>query len=177
MFKIIKPYHHLVKKVWQDCVAGDSPENASGLDRTGFQAMQQCFLFHVALTAKLPLNDLNKWNLGTPAAITRCMMRAWEIAPTPEHTAKDWLALRGIQQKIVDADGCVVPDIVMRGGHRAVPRADGSGNLESRFRNRQRKATLTVWKIHLSAQACFDSLTTASQADLMEKAEIATEKE
>lgn len=68
-----------------------------------------------------------------------------------------------------------MPDIVMRGGHRAVARADGSGNLESRFRDRQRKSTLTVWKIHPSAQGCFESLTTASQADLQEKAEAAAE--
>lgn len=175
MLKIEKPYHHLVGKVWQDCVGGDSPENASGLDRTGFQAMQECFLFHVALTTDLPLNDPNKWNLGTPAAVTRCMFRAWEIAPTPEHTAKDWMALRSIQQQIVDAEGCIVPDIVMRSGHRAVPRADGSGNLESRFRNRQRKSTIGVYAVHESAQGCFDALTEESQADLMEKAELEAE--
>lgn len=173
LLKIVKPYHNLVSKVWQDCVVGDSPENASGLDRTGFEAMQQCFLFHVALTAKL--DDSNKWNLGTPAAATMCMIRAWEIAPTPEHTAKDWIAFRPIQQMIVEAEGRVVPDIVMRGGHRAVARADGSGNLDSRYRNRQRKETLTVWKVHPTAQACYDALTTASQADLLEKAAIDAE--
>lgn len=135
--------------------------------------MQQCYFFHVALTTKLPLEDPNKWNLGTPASVTRCMFRAWEIAPTPEHTAKDWMALRDIQQKIVDVDGCVVPDIVMRGGHRAVARADGSGNLDTRLRDRQRKSTLKTWKIHPSAQECYDSLTLASQEDLAEQAEVA----
>jgi len=170
MLKITQPYHHLVNQVWRDCVVGDSPENASGLDRTGFQAMQQCYLFHVALTAKLLRDDPNKWSLGTPTSVTQCMMRAWEISPTPEHTAKDWMALRGIQQRIVDAEGCVVPDIVMRGGHRAVARADGSGNLESRYRDRQRKSTLSVWKVHPTAQACFNALTEASQEELMEQA-------
>lgn len=82
-FKIVKPYHHLVEKVSRDCVGGDSPaENASGLDRTGFQAMIQTYLFHVSLTVKLPIDDPNKRNLGTTAAVTRCMVRAWEIAPT-----------------------------------------------------------------------------------------------
>ena len=68
-------------------------------------------------------------------------------APTSAQIVSDIQGLPKVLEKIIEARGCVVPDEFTRGGRRA-RRADDTGDLTSRWRNRQRKETHVYPHLH-----------------------------
>ena len=70
------------------------------------------------------------------------MERAWKVAPTSERIVDDVMGLEAVLDKIIAADGAVVPDEDLRSGRRE-RRSDGRGECTKKVRKNQRKSILT----------------------------------
>jgi hypothetical protein len=129
-------------------IVGDSPEMCRALDAHGFSDLKAAiFKFSSLTTAVYTAGDPRIFNLGTPAAVFSCIERAFTVAPSSKRIVEDILVLELVIDKIIAAEGCVVPDEDMRHGRRAraaewkTIRPDGAP-LKSKPRARQRKETL-----------------------------------
>ena len=100
-----------------------------------------------SLTSILPKEDPARFKMGTPAEVESTLRRCWTVAPTSDQIVSDILALPRVLEKIIEANGCVVPDEFLRSGRRE-RRADDEGNLAGRKRPRQRIATNTDLVLH-----------------------------
>jgi hypothetical protein len=146
-----------VKPCYRDSVCGDSPEQARGTDSFGFRDLELSMAYHIALTYELGRDNPNKFQMGTPAEVWRCMMRCWTVEPTSERVIQDFMDYPRIQDMIIGSEGCVVHGEAMRSGHR-VRRADGKGMMKERLRTSSRVTKPPIRPVHTDAQASFDTL-------------------
>jgi hypothetical protein len=59
--------------------------------------------------SKYPVNDPRRFLMGTPTQVWRTIERCWEIEPSSKRIMEDINALPRILDKIIAANGCVVP--------------------------------------------------------------------
>jgi hypothetical protein len=105
-------------------IVGDSPEMCRALDSHGFADLKAAIYKYASLTSVCPLGDPRRFNLGTPAEVLRCIKRAFAVAPSSKRIVEDILVMGLVLDKIIAAEGCVVPDEDMRHGRRARRRVD-----------------------------------------------------
>ena len=123
-------------------VVGDSPELCRALNSYGFGNLAASMLYHSSLTSVYPVGDKRRFEMGTPKELWRTMTRCWEIGPTSERIVEDIEKLPRVLELIVEAEGCVVPDLAFRNGRRW-RRADDKGFCKMKPKTRQRKLTNT----------------------------------
>ena len=144
-------------------LVGDSPE-LMPLDAHLFSDLSQELWRHVAITSNLPESDPRRFSTGTPAEMERSVVRAWQVAPTPDRIVEDCTAIPKRIERIIEAKGVAVQDIYFRSGRR-YRAANDARDLEHKPRKRQRKATCTEAKpVHPDAQSSWDALC-ASDSD------------
>ena len=85
--------------------------------------------------------------MGSPAEVWSTLTRVWKVSPSPEQIVADVMALPAVLDKIIEVDGCVVPDEDFRGGCRAT-QGDDLSHVEPRVRKRQRVSTHTHLELH-----------------------------
>jgi len=77
---------------------------------------------HVAITCELPLDDPNRFKLGTPAELSDTMERTWEVCPPPGRIVQDISHFPVALDAIIAARGAKVPELDNRRGRRVVRR-------------------------------------------------------
>ena len=164
-----------VAKRYKGKLPGDSPEMARALDSYGFAYLSRSVKLHTSLTSVLPVNHPNRFNMGTPKAVWSTLDRVWKVAPTSAQIVADIDAFPDVLQKIVEAEGCVVPDEDLQRGRRA-RKADDSGNLTGRLRKRQRKATQMDFDLHPDCAPAL-AILHAAQIRVMEEAAEAEDED
>ena len=143
-------------------VPGDSPELCRGLDSHGFADLKGAIEYHVSLTSAYEVGDPRKFGFGTPAEVQHTMERVWQVAPTSERIVEDISCFHEVVKKIIEAQGCVVPDEFLRTGRRA-RRADDKGVCKVKPRKRQRKETnQKIQDVHPDAVEARATFTSAS---------------
>ena len=100
-------------------IVGDSPEMCRALDSHGFADLEAAILAYSSFTSVYAVDDPRRFKLGTPDEVFRSIERAWDVAPTSKRIVEDILALPRVLSKIIEYEGCVVPDEVLRHGRRA----------------------------------------------------------
>ena len=108
------------------CV-GDSPELCRGLDSHGFADLDYAVSFCCSLASVYPRDDerRRRWNQGTKKQLFGVMEAVWlNVAPTSERIIEDLEYLPTVVKKIIEYDGAVVPDEVIRSGRRALSEHD-----------------------------------------------------
>jgi hypothetical protein len=121
-------------------VVGDSPEICRGLDSHGFADLGEAITYHCSISSAYDPDDPRRFGMGTPAEVWSTVTRCWEVAPTSERICEDIMRFPEVLDKILERNGCVVPDEFLRTGRRA-RRADGNGEVKHKPRKRQRKET------------------------------------
>lgn len=145
-------------KYYAGRVVGDSPEFARGLDCHGFAHLAQSMGYNIALSSRYPVGDPRRMEMGTPAQVMNTIKKYWEMCePTSKQIVDDILGFPDMLQKVIDAKGCMVPDLALRTGRRYV-HAGGTGQLEHKPRARQRKETLISRPCHPDCIAARDSI-------------------
>ena len=143
-------------------LVGDSPELCRGLDAYGFADLDADTTRNSTLSSVLPHTDERRFKLGTPAEVWWSMARTWEYSPSSERIVEDISALPRVLDVIIEHKGCVVPDLFLRSGRRALTaqeRQDGkAGAVINAPRKRQRKATLEGRKCHHTLECCRELL-------------------
>ena len=99
-------------------IVGDSPEMCRALDSHGFADLKAAILSYVSYTSVYAIEDPRRFNLGTPEAVFSCIERAFSVAPTSKRIVEDILALPMVLDRIIENEGCVVPDEALRHGRR-----------------------------------------------------------
>ena len=128
------------------CV-GDSPELCRILDAHGFSDLEKSISHHVAISSFLPFDDDRRFNMGTPKEVMRTMARCWEVAPTSSQIIVYAEKYKEILEKIVAAEGTMVPGTALRSGRRALNHK-GDGEIITRLRQSNRKALLRGRILH-----------------------------
>jgi hypothetical protein len=128
------------------CV-GDSPELCRILDAHGFSDLEKSISHHVAILSFLPFDDDRRFNMGTPKEVMRTMARCWEVAPTSSQIIVYAEKYKEILEKIVAAEGTMVPGTALRSGRRALNHK-GDGEIITRLRQSNRKALLRGRILH-----------------------------
>jgi hypothetical protein len=82
--------------------------------------------------------------MGTPDQVLSTMFRCWEVEPTSESLVKYIEKFPFVPDKIIEKQGCVVPDEFLRTGRRA-RRAD---DKDDPLRGSQRKNYMVVRPLH-----------------------------
>ena len=143
-------------------LAGDSPEICRGLDSHGFAYLVLSMSFHCCLSSLYAVGDPRAFRMGTPAQVESTMRRCWQMEPTSECIVKDIKKFPFVIDKIIEAEGCVVPDLFFRTGRRAA-KLKGEGFCKNTPISRQRKSTIqyVIRPIHPDCQEAFDSLSRA----------------
>jgi hypothetical protein len=83
------------------------------------------------------------------------MFRVWEVEPSSKRIVEDIQAFPRVLQKIIDAQGCVVPDEFLRSGRRE-RRLDDKGDCTARLRGHQRKANMAARPLHPDAHEAYE---------------------
>jgi hypothetical protein len=149
-------------------VTGDSPELCSGLDRNGFADLSLSIAFHCSLSSIYPSDDIRAFRMGTPSQVEAAMMRCWMMEPTSQRIIQDITKFESVLDRIIEAQGCVVPDVFLRTGRRGdalhddprYQKLNGKGALKNKAINRQRKATIQSVQrpIHPDCEEAFNIL-------------------
>lgn len=122
---------------------GNSPENARGLDAYGFFDLEHAMSFNCALAHVYLFGDERRiFGQGTPRELWFLMEQTWSVvgAPSNARIAEDIEGWERVCQKIVAAEGCIVPDENFRTGRRE-RKMHGDGNRKTRLRTRDRIST------------------------------------
>eukprot|EP00732_Lithocolla_globosa_P001950 Lithocolla_globosa_v1_NODE_1125_length_2811_cov_40.797210.p2 type:complete len:118 gc:universal NODE_1125_length_2811_cov_40.797210:1717-1364(-) len=88
------------------------------LDSNLFSDLEYGIKQHVANTTDLPINDPNKFLLGTHAQVSSSLRRTWEVFPTSERIVQDIDRWPKALEAIIEHDGAKVPEIDNRRGRR-----------------------------------------------------------
>jgi hypothetical protein len=134
-------------------VCGDSPEICRGLDAHGFADLKLSMAFHTSLSSKYEFDDPRRFGMGTPAEVWRTMCRCWEMEPTSARIVEDVLQFGMVLEKIIAAEGCVVPDEFLRNGRRGRS-SNGKFDLKNKPVQKQRKNTMHARPCHPD---CFEA--------------------
>jgi len=89
------------------------------LDSHGFADLKAAILAYSSFTSVYAVDDPRRFKLGKPDEVFRSTERAWAVAPSSKRIVEDILALPRVLSKIIEYEGCVVPDEVLRHGRRA----------------------------------------------------------
>ena len=100
-------------------VVGDSPEMCRALDSQGVADLMAAIFAYSSFTSVYAVDDPRRFKLGTPDEVFRSTERARTVAPSSKRVVEDILALPRVLSKIIEYEGCVVPDEVRRHGRRA----------------------------------------------------------
>ena len=79
------------------------------------------------------------------------MELCWAMEPTSDRIIADIEDLEPVLDKIIDAKGCVVPEINLRYGHRLISH-NGGRVLTRKVTQRQRKHFLQLGPVHPDAE-------------------------
>lgn len=116
------------------------------LDSHGFADLKAAILSYVSFTSCYDNDDPQKFNLGTPDAVFSSIERAFTVAPTSKRIVQDIIGLPMVLDKIIEYEGCVVPDEALRHGRRLENHWEsvkpGKTPLKNRPRSFQRIETL-----------------------------------
>ena len=124
-----------------------SPGNRSRVIKT----LQDCLQsVNNKMDYKLPRDNPLKFQLGTPTHAFSCMMRCWQVEPTPARVLQDIESWEFTLDKIIEARGTVVSGLALRHGHRWA-KANGKGESTNRMVRSQRKGTLSSRPVHADA--------------------------
>jgi hypothetical protein len=123
-------------------VVGNSPELCRSLDSFGFADLKFTVNFSVALTSIYEKDDPQRFNMGTPQQVASSLRRAWEVAPTSERICEDIKGFERTLDRIIEANGAVVPDMNLRSGRRYVS-LKGDKPLQHKPRQSQRTRLLS----------------------------------
>ena len=82
------------------------------------------------------------FNQGMPEQVWHLMEQTWTVvgAPSNDRIAEDIAGWERVVDKIIEADGCIVPDENFRTGRRA-RRMHEEGDRKTKLRKRDRKST------------------------------------
>lgn len=132
--RILPANNSKVASYYQNGLAGNSPEMCRGLDAHGFADLGRSLTLNCSIAASLPRDDPErlKWGMGTPKTLLYSMLRSWEHSPSSERIVEDIYNFPMVLDKIIKAEGCVVPDEILRTGRRAI-----SGGSKDRSRTRK----------------------------------------
>jgi hypothetical protein len=138
-----------VAKHYQGKLVGDSPEFCRTLDAHGFSDLDKATSLNVAIASTLPVTDpLRKsWGMGTPTAMRDSMFKTWTQHPSSERIVEDAFDLELVLDRVIEAEGTVVPEEFLRKGRRRHKRGPGDGT-KLKPRKRQRKDTLVATEHH-----------------------------
>jgi len=89
------------------------------LDSHGFADLKAAILAYSSFTSVYAAEDPRRLKLGTSDEVFRSIERAWTVAPSSKRIVEDTFALPRVLFKIIEVEGCVVPDEVLRHGRRA----------------------------------------------------------
>ena len=166
--KISGVFNERVHARYRNCLVGDSPEMARGLDSYGFSDLMVSVKFHVALTYKLGRDNNKIFQLGTPREVSRCIDRCWQVEPTAKRVLDDIESWEFALDQIISANGTVVHGLALRHGHRANKRY-GTGKCKNRVSNSQRKDLLFARPVHNDALHSFNHMA-GIMADIEDRA-------
>lgn len=141
-------------------VVGDSPEICRALDSHGFAHLERSIKLQVAITSIYNITDRRRFKLGTPAEVFDTLKRCWTIAPTSEQIIEDIMGFPEILEKIIEAEGCVIPDEYLRTGRRA--RSSSGAILKKNPSKRQRIATNIDIILHDDSIAASEMMSSTS---------------
>ena len=153
----------------------NSPELCRALDSHGFLYSSVSMKVHTLLTSILPHDDARRFSMGSPDQVWSSLELVLHVAPTPAQIVADVMALPRVLDKIIEAEGAVVPDLFLRSGRR-VRRADDKGDCDTKVRKRQRKSTHSNLPLHPDCQAAVDMLSVMDFAEAVEAVESADEE-
>lgn len=156
LIKITGSNNAKVVKLYRDSIPGNSPEHARGTDSHAFSILMAMIYAMVALTCDYNDDDPRKFILSTPKHCFSAMQRVWSIIP-PERFSADISDWPRVNEKIIEAKGCVVEGEDLRSGRRKI-KMDGVTPKTARSGLRDTKATLTSGPIHPDAQDGFDAI-------------------
>jgi hypothetical protein len=153
-------------------VVGDSPEICRGLDAYGFADFKRFIARMRALTSVYALDDKRRFNFGTPNQVWDTMVRCWTMEPNSERIIQDIEDFGNVLDKIIEFEGCVIPECRLRHGQRLLSHNKGRV-LKHKVNNRQRKHLLKMGSIHPDAEAALAILLTIGPIeDELEPAEV-----
>ena len=130
---------------------GGSPELCRILDAHGFSDLEKSISHHVALSSLLPIGDERRFEMGTPSEVMKTMKRCWEIAPSSSQIIVYAEKFKEILEKIVAAEGTIVPGEALRSGRRALNHK-GDKEIQTRLRTSHRKDLLRGRDVHPSIE-------------------------
>lgn len=140
---------------------GNSPEHARGLDAYGFSDLKYAMSFNASLSAIYPIGDPRRiFNQGTPSGLWHLMEETWTTvgAPSDLRVAEDIAGWGKVCDKIIEANGCIVPDENFRTGHRA-RKIHGEGKRQTKLRKRDRKETMNLeLPVHPRLKSAYEAL-------------------
>jgi hypothetical protein len=93
----------------------------------------------------------SKWGMGTPTTLQYSILKTWEHSPSSQRIIEDVMNFPMVLDKIIAAEGCVVPDEILRTGRRAL-----TGG--SKGRNRTKKATIRAAEHHPDLDAAWQKM-------------------
>jgi hypothetical protein len=153
-------------------VVGDSPEICRGLDAYGFADFKRFIARMRALTSVYALDDKRRFNFGIPTQVWNTMLRCWTMEPNSDRIIQDIEDFGNVLDKIIEAEGCVIPECRLRHGHRLLSHNNGRV-LKHKVNNRQRKHLLKMGSIHPDAKDALAMLLTIGPVeDALEPAEV-----
>jgi hypothetical protein len=132
---------------YENGLVGDTPELCRGLDAHGFADLSLAVNHNCALSSVYAIDDPRRFHLGTPAQVWSTLTRCWEIAPAGARIVEDLTYLPEVLGKLIDADGKVVSDLILRHGRR-YRSIKGERELKNKPRAAQRKGTLCMAEHH-----------------------------
>ncbi len=163
-------------KYYEGKLVGDSPEICRGLDAYGFSHLKRCMDFNLALSSQYQVGDVRRMSMATPGDVMQMIKKCGPLEPTSEQIVTDILAFPDVLQIIIDANGCVVPDLALRSGRRYVHATRG-GELKRKPRARQRKDTMVARVCHPDCVVARDYIRDDTTIVLMSKDDCGSEQE
>ena len=90
-----------------------------------FEDLEYSILQYIICTSSLPDGHPDKYQGGTPLQMSKTLRAAWENNPTSARIVEDVTRWPIVLQKIIEADGTFVPDLLMQ-HHGCSKRKSGS---------------------------------------------------
>lgn len=138
-------------------LVGNRPEHTRALDSHGFHHLSVAIDHHLAMsrTAGLQPTDPTAFDASTPVRLWRAMERVWQVAPSSEQIMADIFDWPSVIDKIIAANGCIVPEEdCRRGVRKAMSKREPGRELKRRPRAEQTKATNLPRALHPDLENC-----------------------
>ena len=136
--------------VYANRPTGDGPELCRGLDSHGFADLEYAVSFSCSLASVYPVDGprRQRWNQGDKDKRFSVMEQVWlQVAPTSDRIIEDIEHLPIVVEKIIEYEGALVPDEVIRSGRRALSDNDREKQpKKSRKRNPSKRDKIATQK-------------------------------